>query len=55
MKLDLGDGAVWGIKYTLPEDSYLVDIDIVQQGMQSIIPSSVASMDFYMASEDASQ
>ncbi|HBN63827.1 MULTISPECIES: membrane protein insertase YidC [Duncaniella] len=46
MKLDLGDGAVWGIKYTLPEDSYLVDIDIVQQGMQSIIPSSVASMDF---------
>lgn len=46
MKLDLGDGAVWGIKYTLPEDSYLVDIDIVQQGMESIIPSSVASMDF---------
>ena len=46
MKLDLGDGALWGIKYTLPEDSYLVDIDIVQQGMESIIPSSVASMDF---------
>lgn len=46
MKLDLGDGATWGIKYTLPEDGYLVDIDIVQEGMQSIIPSSVASMDF---------
>ncbi|MDE6090741.1 MAG: membrane protein insertase YidC [Duncaniella sp.] len=46
MKLDLGDGAVWGIKYTLPADGYLVDIDIVQEGMQSIIPSSVASMDF---------
>lgn len=46
MKLDLGDGATWGIKYTLPEDGYLVDIDIIQEGMQSIIPSSVASMDF---------
>lgn len=46
MRLDLGDGASWGIKYTLPEDSYLVNIDIVQEGMQSIIPSSVASMDF---------
>lgn len=46
MQLDLGDGAKWGIKYTLPEDSYLVNIDVVQEGMQSIIPSSVASMDF---------
>ncbi len=46
MRLDLGDGASWGIRYTLPEDSYLVNIDIVQEGMQSIIPSSVASMDF---------
>ncbi|MCM1076941.1 MAG: membrane protein insertase YidC [Bacteroides sp.] len=46
MMLDLGDGAKWAIKYTLPEDSYLVNIDIVQEGMQSIIPTSVASMDF---------
>lgn len=29
MRLDLGDGATWGIKYTLPSDGYLVDIDIV--------------------------
>ena len=46
MKLDLGDGAMWGLKYTLPADSYLVNVDVVQEGMQSIIPSSVASMDF---------
>lgn len=46
MRLDLGDGAMWGIKYTLPSDGYLVDIDIVQEGMQSIIPSSVATIDF---------
>ncbi len=46
MQLSLGDGAQWGIRYTLPSDSYLVNIDVVQAGMQSIIPSSVASMDF---------
>ncbi len=46
MGLDLGDGATWGIRYTLPSDSYLVNIDVVQQGMQSVIPTSVATMDF---------
>lgn len=46
MQLDLGDGAKWGIRYTLPADGYLVKVDIMQEGMQSIIPTSVASMDF---------
>ena len=46
MSLDLGDGAVFGIRYTLLPDSYLVRMDIEQQGMQSVIPQSVASMDF---------
>lgn len=46
MQLDMGDGAKWGIRYTLPSDSYLVNIDVVQSGMEAIIPSSVASMDF---------
>ena len=46
MELEMGDGAKWGIRYTLPEDSYLVNIDVVQSGMEAIIPSSVASMDF---------
>ena len=46
MMLDLGDGASWGIRYTLHPDSYLVGIDVVQSGMQAIIPSSVATMDF---------
>ena len=45
MMLELGDGASWGIRYTLPSDGYLVNIDVVQQGMQSIIPTSVATMD----------
>ena len=45
MMLDLGDGAKWGIRYMLPSDSYLVNIDVVQEGMQAIIPTSVATMD----------
>jgi len=46
MNLDLGDGAKFGIRYSLQPDSYLVKVDILQQGMQSIIPPSVAEMDF---------
>lgn len=47
MKLDLGKGAMWGIRYSLGADSYVVKMDIIQQGMQAIIPSSTSSMDFY--------
>ncbi|MDE7471198.1 MAG: membrane protein insertase YidC [Paramuribaculum sp.] len=46
MSLDLGDGATFGIKYTLRPASYLVDIDIIQSGMQAVIPTSVATIDF---------
>lgn len=46
MQLDLGDGAVWGIRYTLPSTGYLVKMDVVQQGMNVVIPPSVATMDF---------
>lgn len=47
MTLDLGKGAAWGIRYTLPKDSYVVRMDIVQSGMQAIVPSNTATMDFY--------
>lgn len=46
MSLDLGNGASWGIRYTLRPDSYLVDMQIVQQGMESVIPASVNTMEF---------
>lgn len=46
MRLDLGKGATWGIRYTLPENSYVVKMDIVQNGMQAIIPSNATTMDF---------
>ncbi|MDE6417951.1 MAG: membrane protein insertase YidC, partial [Duncaniella sp.] len=45
MMLNLGDGASWGLRYTLHPDSYLVDMDVVQSGMEAVIPTSVASMD----------
>jgi YidC/Oxa1 family membrane protein insertase len=45
MTMNLG-GADFGIRYTLPHNSYVVKMDIVQHGMESIIPSSVATMDF---------
>lgn len=46
MSLDLGDGATFAIRYTLLPDSYLVRMDVLQNGMQAVIPSTVASMDF---------
>lgn len=45
MKLDLEKGAMWGLRYTLRPDSYVVKMEIVQSGMNTIIPSSVASID----------
>lgn len=45
MALDLGDGAVWALRYELTGD-YTVRMRVVQQGMQKVIPPSVASMDF---------
>ncbi len=46
MTLDLGEGASWGLRYTLPEDSYVLKMEVVQKGMQKIIPSSVATTTF---------
>lgn len=45
MKLDLEKGATWGLRYTLNPDSYIVKMEIVQSGMNTIIPSSVATID----------
>ena len=46
MALDLGDGAEWGIRYTLPADSYVVTMEVFQKGMEKIIPPSVATATF---------
>lgn len=49
MKLDLGGGAWWGIRYSLPEsDGYVVKMDVVQSNMAAanVIPSGVSTMEF---------
>lgn len=46
LKLQLGDGASWGIRYTLPADSYLVGMEIIQEGMNKVIPPSATTMEF---------
>ena len=46
MKLDLGGGAFWALRYTLSKGSYVVRMDVVQKGMDRIIPPSVATADF---------
>ncbi len=46
MQLDLGKGASFALRYTLTPGSYIVKLDIAQQGMQSVIPSNVVTMDF---------
>lgn len=46
MNLELGNGATWGIRYTLRPESYLLSMEIVQNKMEQIIPSSVADITF---------
>ena len=47
MKLDLGSGHWWGIRYSLTPGSYLVKMDVVQEGMMAsgLIPSNVSTME----------
>ncbi len=45
MKLDLGANASWGIRYTLQPADYLVKMEIVQNGMSSLLPASTSTID----------
>lgn len=45
MALDLGNGAWWGLRYTLPKGSYVVHMEMVQSGMEAVIPSGVATVE----------
>ena len=46
MKLELADGAWWGIRYSMQPGSYLVRMQVVQEGMASVLPASTATMGF---------
>lgn len=45
MSLDLGNGAMWGIRYTVHHSKYLVKMDIIQKGIDAILPASTSSID----------
>ena len=45
MTLDLGE-AKFGLRYTLPHDSYLVKMEVVQEHMNKVIPVNIADMGF---------
>ncbi len=45
MTVDLGDGARWGYRYTLPQgDSYLVRMDVIQENTQDVLPQNTTQM-----------
>ncbi len=46
MTLNPAEGASWGIRYAIAPGSYVVKMEIVQKGMNGIIPANTASMDF---------
>ena len=46
MSISPAPGAEWGIRYTLLPDSYVVKMDIVQKGMDAVLPANTSSMDF---------
>lgn len=46
MALSMSNGAKFGIRYTLPANSYMVKMEIVQQNMSRTIPANIADMGF---------
>ena len=46
MKLQFESNVSFGIRYTLKKDSYMVKMDVVQENMNTVIPTHMATMDF---------
>ena len=49
MKLNFANGGYWGIKYTLPQDSYVATMEVVQDKMEPYLPSNTATIEFDVA------
>lgn len=47
MGLTLADGATWNMRYTLPEGSYRLQMEIEQKGMEKVIPANAVTLDMY--------
>lgn len=46
MAVSPADGAMFALRYTIEPDSYVVHLDLIQKGMENVLPSSTATMDF---------
>ena len=46
MNLQLEGGAQWGLRYTLIPGTYMVRMEMVQQGMSQVIPLNINMVDF---------
>lgn len=47
MTLNLAGGAMWNVRYTLPQDSYRVEMLVTQNGMEKVIPQNIVNLDMY--------
>lgn len=47
MTLNLAGGAKWNVRYTLPKDSYRLQMEITQKDMQKVIPQNIVNLDMY--------
>lgn len=53
MAINMNNGSKFGIQYTLPADSYVVKMEVVQQDMNKTIPTNITTMDFNWAQKMA--
>ena len=47
MTLNLAGNSTWNVRYTLPQDSYRVEMEITQNNMQKVIPQNTVALDMY--------
>ncbi len=46
MSMNLEGGAKWSIRYTLVPGTYMVRMEVLQSGMDKVIPTNISTMDF---------
>ena len=45
MTMNLDGGAKWSLRYTLVPGTYMVRMEVLQQGMDQVIPTNISTMD----------
>lgn len=46
MAIAPAEGAEWAVRYVLPDDSYTVKMELIQKGMDNILPANTSSIEF---------